>query len=77
MCYTNEEITEMFNTTFVDYLHIENDSNDMVFMKDINIFSHCEHHLALMYNMKVAVVYIPNGKVIALSKIERIADMAG
>ena len=77
MCYTNDEIAGMLNTTFDDDLALGNAENDLVFMKDIEIFSHCEHHLALMYNMKVAVAYIPKQKVIGLSKIARIADMAG
>ncbi|KAJ51897.1 GTP cyclohydrolase I [Clostridium tetanomorphum] len=77
MCYSNDEIAEMFNKTFEDDLSVEENSNDMVLMKDIEIFSHCEHHLALMYNMKVAVAYIPNKKIIGLSKIARIADMVG
>ena len=77
ICYTNDEIAEMLNTTFEDDLAFGNAENDLVFMKDIEIFSHCEHHLALMYNMKVAVAYIPKQKVIGLSKIARIADMAG
>ena len=77
MCYTNYEIAGMLNTTFEDDLALGNAENDLVFMKDIEIFSHCEHHLALMYNMKVAVAYIPKQKVIGLSKIARIADMAG
>lgn len=77
MCYTNDEIAEMLNTTFEDDLALGNAENDLVFMKDIEIFSHCEHHMALMYNMKVAVAYVPKQKVIGLSKIARIADMAG
>lgn len=77
MNYTNDEIAEMFNATFEEELSQEENNNDMVFMKDIEIFSHCEHHLALMYNMKVAVAYIPNKKVIGLSKIARVADMVG
>ncbi|AKC62319.1 GTP cyclohydrolase I FolE [Clostridium botulinum] len=77
MCYSNDEIAEMFNVTFEDDLCINDNVNDMVFMKDIEIFSHCEHHLALMYNMKVAIAYIPKGKIIGLSKIARIADMVG
>ena len=77
MCYTNNEIADMFNTTFEDDLCVSENSNDIVFIKDIENFSHCEHHLALMYNMKVSIAYVPNKKVIGLSKIARIADMAG
>jgi len=77
MCYSNDEIAELFNTTFEDDLYVNDNSNDIVFMKDIEIFSHCEHHLSLMYNMKVAIAYIPNKKIIGLSKIARIADMVG
>ncbi len=77
MCYTNDEIAEMLNTTFEDDLALNNNGSDLVFMKDIEIFSHCEHHLALMYNMRVAVAYVPKQKVIGLSKIARIADMVG
>lgn len=77
MCYTNDEIAQMFNKTFEDDLSLEQSTNDIVIMKDIEIFSHCEHHLALMYNMKVAVAYVPSKKVIGLSKIARIADMVG
>ena len=77
MCYSNAEIAEMFNTTFKDDLIFNDDSRDMVIMKDPQIFSHCEHHLALMYNMKVSVAYVPTSKIIGLSKIARIADMVG
>ena len=74
MNYTNEEIAHMFDKTFSeDY---RSSSSDVVLVKDINVFSYCEHHMALMYDMKVSVAYIPNGKVIGLSKIARIADMA-
>lgn len=75
--YSNQEIARMFDKTFEDDLIIESDSKDMVIVKDIDIISHCEHHLALMYNMRVTVAYIPNGKIIGLSKIARIADMVG
>ena len=70
MRYSNDEIAEMFNKCFED-VH----SNDLVLVKDIEVFSYCEHHMALMYNMKCHVGYIPNGKVIGLSKIARICDM--
>ncbi len=69
MKYTNDEIAEMFSKTF------EEKSTDMIVEKDIDIFSYCEHHIALMYNMKVTIAYIPNGRVIGLSKIIRIVDM--
>lgn len=75
MNYTNEEVAEMFNKTFEQELDLESSENDVVVVKDIDIFSHCEHHLALMYDMKVTVAYVPNGKVIGLSKIARICDM--
>lgn len=77
MNYTNDEIATMFGKTFEDDFEYTTDSKDMVVVKDIDIFSYCEHHLALMYDMKVTVAYIPNGKVIGLSKIARIADMVG
>lgn len=75
--YTNDEIVDMFNVTFEDDITLDEDRNDIVLIKDIEIFSHCEHHLALMYNMKVAIAYIPKDKIIGLSKIARIADMVG
>lgn len=71
MQYTNDEIAEMFDKCF------DSDSNDLVVVEKIPIFSYCEHHLALMYNMEVTVAYIPNGKVIGLSKVARVADMVG
>ena len=77
MNYSNHEIAQMFNKTFQDKMDFEEAGNDMVMVKDIEIFSYCEHHLALMYDMKVSVAYVPNGKVIGLSKIARLADMVG
>lgn len=71
MNYTNEEIAEMFSKSF----EVQSDSQDFVLVKDIEAFSYCEHHIALMYDMKISVAYIPRGRVLGLSKIARIADM--
>ena len=70
--YTNDEIAEMYNKCFED-----TSSGDLVVVRDIPIFSYCEHHLALMYDMTISIGYIPNGKVIGLSKLARIAEMVG
>lgn len=70
MRYTNDEIAVKFNKCFE-----ESDAHDLVLMKNIDAFSFCEHHIALMYNIKIHVAYIPDGRVIGLSKIARIVDM--
>lgn len=75
MNYTNHEIAEMFNKSFEDDLAVGPDRKDIVLVRDIPIFSYCEHHIALMYDMKISVAYIPNGRVLGLSKIARICDM--
>lgn len=72
MNYSNAEIAEMFNKSFEQ----QGGSDDFVLVKDIEAFSYCEHHMALMYDMKISVAYIPNGRALGLSKIARIADMA-
>lgn len=81
MNYSNHEIAELFNKTFSEGMedneevHIE--PGRVVVMKDIDLFSYCEHHMALMYDMKATVAYIPHGHVIGLSKIARVCDMVG
>ena len=81
--YTNQEIAEMYNKCF-DLDTDEDDSylskntglkKDLVVETGIPIFSHCEHHLALMYDMSVTIAYLPKDKVIGLSKMGRIAEM--
>ena len=72
MAYTNDQIAEMFSTCF----ETSEDNDSLVTITDIPVFSSCEHHLALMYDMSVSIGYIPTkGRVIGLSKAARIAEM--
>ncbi len=70
---SNEEIANEVNKTFE--LDVQTDSRNMVVVKDIEVFSLCEHHIALMYDMKVSVGYIPQNFVLGLSKVVRLVDM--
>ncbi len=60
--------------TVINNALFPSDSREMVIVKDIELYSMCEHHL-LPFIGKAHVAYIPEGKVLGLSKIARIVDM--
>ena len=67
--YSDSDLVSKFGKCF------ETTGHGIVTCTNIPVFSHCEHHLALMYNMNVSIGYYLRTKVIGLSKMARIADM--
>lgn len=48
-------------------------SNEMVIVRDIPVYSHCEHHMAPIIG-RATVGYVPDGKIVGLSKLSRVVD---
>ncbi|HSH37314.1 MAG TPA: GTP cyclohydrolase I FolE [Chthoniobacterales bacterium] len=72
-----EFLTQGYRQTVEEVVNeaiFDSDANEIILVKDIELYSMCEHHL-LPFTGRAHVAYIPNGKVIGLSKVARIVDI--
>ena len=72
-----EFLTQGYSMNIDDVINdalFPSDTDEMVIVKNIELYSMCEHHM-LPFIGKCHVAYIPNGKVIGLSKIARVVDV--
>jgi len=80
---TPERVTSLYDEIFAGYSQVPKDilgitfedekHQELVLVKDIPFYSHCEHHMVTFHGI-AHVAYIPNGKVVGISKLARLVD---
>jgi len=65
----NEDVSKVINNAL-----FKSDNDDMIIVKEIELYSLCEHHMLPFFG-KCHVGYLPNGKIIGLSKVARVVDI--